>query len=374
MARLLDGLDPVLDALRFDWVVVQGDTTTAMAAAMAAYHRHVPVAHVEAGLRTHDLSAPFPEEGNRQLIARMASLHLAPTPRARDALLAEGVAADRIEVTGNTVVDAARWMADRLPPDGAPPVGGPIELLRFTGPRPLALITGHRRESFDGGLVEVCEGLAELARAYPGADLVPGPPEPQCPDGRPRPPRRPRQRPPARAPHLPGRDLAAAPLPVRRHRLRRPARRSARVRQARPRHPRQHRARRGPRGRLRRAGRLRPRAPGRRRPPVPRRPRRRPPARGQPLRRRPGRQPLRPGAAPPPRPPGRRRGGVAVRPRPARRSMSRRPGARRHVPKDMSGKPGTLRPVVRATQRDAGRAAGEGAAARGAAGDRSAGA
>ena len=108
MARLLDALDPVLDALRFDWVVVQGDTTTALAATIAAYHRHVPVAHVEAGLRTHDLAAPFPEEGNRQLIGRLASLHLAPTPRARDALLAEGIGPSRIEVTGNTVVDAAR--------------------------------------------------------------------------------------------------------------------------------------------------------------------------------------------------------------------------------------------------------------------------
>jgi len=172
MARLLDALDPVLDALRFDWVVVQGDTTTALAATLAAYHRHVPVAHVEAGLRTHDLAAPFPEEGNRQLIARLASLHLAPTPRARAALLAEGVAPARVELTGNTVVDAARRVAERLSPDGAPPPGAPPQLLRFTGARPLVLITGHRRESFEGGLVAVCDGLAELARAYPGADFV----------------------------------------------------------------------------------------------------------------------------------------------------------------------------------------------------------
>lgn len=172
MARLLDALDPVLDALRFDWVVVQGDTTTALAATIAAYHRHVPVAHVEAGLRTHDLAAPFPEEGNRQLIGRLASLHLAPTPRARDALLAEGISPSRIEVTGNTVVDAARRVADRLPADGVPPVGAPLELLRFSGNRPLVLITGHRRESFEGGLAAVCDGLAELARAYPGADFV----------------------------------------------------------------------------------------------------------------------------------------------------------------------------------------------------------
>jgi UDP-N-acetylglucosamine 2-epimerase (non-hydrolysing) len=105
-ARLLDALDPVLDALRFDWVVVQGDTTTALAAALAAHHRRVPVAHVEAGLRTHDLAAPFPEEANRQLIGRLASLHLAPTAAARAALLAEGVPDERIVVTGNTVVDA----------------------------------------------------------------------------------------------------------------------------------------------------------------------------------------------------------------------------------------------------------------------------
>jgi UDP-N-acetylglucosamine 2-epimerase (non-hydrolysing) len=171
-ARLLDALDPVLDALRFDWVVVQGDTTTALAAALAAHHRRVPVAHVEAGLRTHDLAAPFPEEANRQLIGRLASLHLAPTAAARAALLAEGVPDERIVVTGNTVVDAARWMADKLPPDGDPPVGSPLELLRFTGNRPLVLVTGHRRESFGGGLAAVCDGLAELARAYPGADFV----------------------------------------------------------------------------------------------------------------------------------------------------------------------------------------------------------
>jgi len=171
-ARLLDGLDPVLDALRFDWVVVQGDTTTALVAALAAYHRRVAVAHVEAGLRTYDLGAPFPEEGNRQLIARLASLHLAPTPRSRDALVREGIAAERIVVTGNTVVDAVRWMGERLPEDGSPPPSAPSEFIRFTGVRPLVVITGHRRESFGGGLAAVCEGLAELARGYPGTDFV----------------------------------------------------------------------------------------------------------------------------------------------------------------------------------------------------------
>lgn len=171
MARLLDGIDPVLDALRFDWVIVQGDTTTAAAGALAAFHRRVPVAHVEAGLRTGDLASPFPEEANRQIIGRLADLHLAPTPAARAALLREGIAAEAIEVTGNTVVDALQWAAGRLSPDGAPPVQA-SELLRFAGARPFVLVTGHRRESFAGGLVAVCEGLTRLARAYPGIDFV----------------------------------------------------------------------------------------------------------------------------------------------------------------------------------------------------------
>lgn len=171
MARLLDGLDAVLDALRFDWVVVQGDTTTAAAGALAAFHRRVPVAHVEAGLRTNDLAAPFPEEANRQLVARLASLHLAPTPTARAALLRESIAPEAIEVTGNTVVDALKWATLRLPPDGNPPPQS-ADLLRFAGERPLVLVTGHRRESFGGGLQAVCEGLAALARAYPGVDFV----------------------------------------------------------------------------------------------------------------------------------------------------------------------------------------------------------
>ncbi len=172
LARLLDGLDAVLDALRFDWVVVQGDTTTALAGALAAFHRGVPVAHVEAGLRTGDRSAPFPEEGNRQLIARIASLHLAPTTTAQQQLHREGIREADIVVTGNTVVDAVRMIAARLPSDGSPPPGSPVELLRFAGKRPLVLITGHRRESFHGGLAAVCEGLAVLARAYPGVDFV----------------------------------------------------------------------------------------------------------------------------------------------------------------------------------------------------------
>ncbi|MCA9694707.1 MAG: UDP-N-acetylglucosamine 2-epimerase (non-hydrolyzing), partial [Myxococcales bacterium] len=168
-ARLLRALDEVIAERSPAWVVVQGDTTTAMAAALAAFHRHVPVAHVEAGLRTGDLAAPFPEEANRQLVARVASLHLAPTPGAAAALRREGIAARDIVVTGNTVVDAALWMRDRLPKDGRPPEAS---LTRFVSARRLVLVTGHRRESFDGGLEAVCRGVATLASAHPDVDFV----------------------------------------------------------------------------------------------------------------------------------------------------------------------------------------------------------
>ncbi|MEZ4451815.1 MAG: UDP-N-acetylglucosamine 2-epimerase (non-hydrolyzing) [Nannocystaceae bacterium] len=170
-ARLLDAIDPLLEARRPAWVVVQGDTTTAMIAAMAAFYRGIPVAHVEAGLRTGDRSAPFPEEANRLVIGRLADLHLAPTPRSRDALLAEAIDAATIEVTGNTVVDALRWMLARLPADGSAPAGAEA-LGRFVGDRRLVLITGHRRESFGGGLEAICGGIAELAGSYPTVDFV----------------------------------------------------------------------------------------------------------------------------------------------------------------------------------------------------------
>lgn len=170
-ARLLGALDPLLEARAPAWVIVQGDTTTAMVAAMAAFYRGIPVAHVEAGLRTGDRSAPFPEEANRQIVARLAHLHLAPTLRARDALITEAVERRTIEVTGNTVVDAIQWMVARLPADGSPPAGADA-LRRFVGPRRLVLITGHRRESFGGGLEAICDGIAELAAIYDDVDFV----------------------------------------------------------------------------------------------------------------------------------------------------------------------------------------------------------
>ncbi len=162
MAGALAALDPVIAAEAPDRVLVHGDTTTALAAALAAFHRRVPVGHVEAGLRTGDLARPWPEEMNRRAIDAMADHLYAPTPRARDALLAEGLGARRIVVTGNTVIDALALARRRLAAD---PVGLVPESLRdiVDGGGPVVLVTGHRRESFGAGFEGICEALARLA-------------------------------------------------------------------------------------------------------------------------------------------------------------------------------------------------------------------
>ena len=171
-ARAISALDGYLAGSAPDLVLVQGDTTTVFCAALAAFYHDVPVGHVEAGLRTGDKRAPFPEEINRVLASRLADLHFAPTAGARDNLLAEGVPAERVHVTGNTVVDAlllARERARRDPPrvDGLPP-----ELLEKGRSRPLVLITGHRRESFGDGFEAICGALADLAERHPDTAFV----------------------------------------------------------------------------------------------------------------------------------------------------------------------------------------------------------
>lgn len=165
VARVLEGLDPILAATPPDWLIVQGDTSTAMAAALAAFHRRVPVAHVEAGLRTWDLAAPFPEEANRQVIGRIASLHLAPTAWSRDNLLREGVPTDRVVVTGNTVIDALYLARERFARDVDLEARWPA--LRG---RRLLLVTGHRRENFGQGFEDLCRAIREGVEAHP--DLV----------------------------------------------------------------------------------------------------------------------------------------------------------------------------------------------------------
>ena len=156
-------LEPVLEAERPDWVLVQGDTTTVTAAALAAFYASVRVGHVEAGLRTHDPRQPFPEEGNRRVAGCLADLHFAPTARARENLLREGVAPERVHVTGNTVVDALREMSA-----ASCTVADPPALREIPAGARLVLVTAHRRENFGAPLEAICRALGELARRYGG--------------------------------------------------------------------------------------------------------------------------------------------------------------------------------------------------------------
>ena len=160
---VLSGVGEVLVASRPDRVIVQGDTTTTFAAALAAFYHRVPVAHVEAGLRTDDIYSPWPEEVNRRLVTHIADLHFAPTVRARENLRRVAVRRDRIFVTGNTGIDALLWTAALL--DQRPELSSRLSALlprHFAGRR-MILMTGHRRESFDGGIARVCRAVARVA-------------------------------------------------------------------------------------------------------------------------------------------------------------------------------------------------------------------
>ncbi|RQP42280.1 non-hydrolyzing UDP-N-acetylglucosamine 2-epimerase [Burkholderia ubonensis] len=167
-ARLLTEMDGVLERVRPDWVLVQGDTTTAFCAGLAAFHRGIPVGHVEAGLRTGDLANPFPEEANRSLLGRIVSRHFAPTQLARQNLLREGVDDSKIVVTGNTVVDAI--LLARKSWESAP---ASLELPKWDGPEQLhILVTCHRRENFGETLLGICQVLRNLCRRYAGHQWV----------------------------------------------------------------------------------------------------------------------------------------------------------------------------------------------------------
>lgn len=161
-ANLLTGIGRVLDEEQPDWVVVQGDTATAMAGAMAAYYRKIPVAHVEAGLRSGNIHHPWPEEVNRKIIGTIAALHFAPTETAAAALRRENVAAETIHVTGNTVIDALHWITARIEaePDLARDLA-PLEA-RFAGKRIIG-VTSHRRENFGGGMEGIADAIRRLA-------------------------------------------------------------------------------------------------------------------------------------------------------------------------------------------------------------------
>ncbi|MEN2712060.1 non-hydrolyzing UDP-N-acetylglucosamine 2-epimerase [Sphingomonas sp. NPDC092331] len=175
-SSVLLGMRDVLAEHRPDALLVHGDTTTTLASAMAGFYRNIPVGHVEAGLRTHDIHSPFPEEFNRQIAGKLARWHFAPTGRSRDNLLAEGVAPANVHVTGNTVIDALHWVLARIDSDAERL--GRIQreldgLLPFDWrSRRFVVITGHRRENFGDGFLQICEGLKVLAARYPDVHFV----------------------------------------------------------------------------------------------------------------------------------------------------------------------------------------------------------
>lgn len=165
--RTMSGLQPLFDSEAPDAVLVQGDTTSAMAAAIAAFERKIPVVHLEAGLRSGDLFDPFPEEANRRIIGQIASLHLAPTEHARRNLLASGVPEARITVTGNTVIDALHLMLRREPDFEDARVAEVAE-----GERPMVLVTAHRRENHGAPMERIGSAVRVLAGRFPGHDFV----------------------------------------------------------------------------------------------------------------------------------------------------------------------------------------------------------
>ncbi|MGF6091701.1 non-hydrolyzing UDP-N-acetylglucosamine 2-epimerase [Pseudomonas sp. 18173] len=169
--QLLGHLDKAYERVQPDIVLVHGDTTTSFIAALAAFNRQLPIGHVEAGLRTGNLRAPWPEEANRHLTGVIADLHFAPTTKSEDNLLREGVPKANIEVTGNTVIDALVWMRDhQQATQWHPAADSPLAVLDDN--RRMVLITGHRRENFGGGFRQICLALATLAQRYPDVQFV----------------------------------------------------------------------------------------------------------------------------------------------------------------------------------------------------------
>ena len=161
-ANLLTGLGRVMDQVKPDRVIVQGDTATAMAGALAAYYRKLPVDHVEAGLRSYNIHHPWPEEVNRKIIGAMASLHFAPTATAAAALIKENVDPTRVHVTGNTVIDALHWVSAKIEAEPALAAGLAELETRFAGKRIIG-VTSHRRENFGGGMEGIAQAIRQIA-------------------------------------------------------------------------------------------------------------------------------------------------------------------------------------------------------------------
>lgn len=178
-ARVLVGMRDVLKECRPDVVLVHGDTTTSTAAALAAFYQQIPVGHVEAGLRTHNIYSPWPEEMNRQITGRIATFNFSPTPLSKANLLKEGVSDDKILVTGNTVIDALYWVVGKIKNDESlnsnlvntlEKAGYDTE--RLTNGKKLVLVTGHRRENFGDGFIHLCKAIKDLTFKYPNVDFV----------------------------------------------------------------------------------------------------------------------------------------------------------------------------------------------------------
>lgn len=170
--RILEGLKPILESFRPDVVLVHGDTTTTIAASLAAFYQRIPVGHVEAGLRTGDLSSPWPEEANRTLTGHLALYHFAPTENSRRNLLRENVAEKNIFVTGNTVIDALFWVRDRVLNDVSLGEALAARYPFLDSNKKLILVTGHRRESFGQGFEHICHALAEIAWQHDDVQIV----------------------------------------------------------------------------------------------------------------------------------------------------------------------------------------------------------
>lgn len=178
-SRVLLGMRDVLKEVQPDAVLVHGDTTTSTAAALAAFYQPIPVGHVEAGLRTHNIYSPWPEEMNRQITGRITTHHFAPTPLAKQNLLNENVAENQIIVTGNTVIDALYMVVDKIKNDETLQKNltevlkeAGYDTARLNGSRRLVLITGHRRENFGDGFISMCTAIRDLAAKYPEVDFV----------------------------------------------------------------------------------------------------------------------------------------------------------------------------------------------------------
>ncbi len=178
-ARVLTGMRDVLKETQPDVVLVHGDTTTSTAAALAAFYQQIPVGHVEAGLRTHNIYSPWPEEMNRQITGRIATFDFAPTPLSKSNLLAEGVSEEKITVTGNTVIDALYMVVDKIKNDAE--LDKELETIlrkagydvnRLANGKKLVLITGHRRENFGDGFISMCKAIKALTEKYPEVDFI----------------------------------------------------------------------------------------------------------------------------------------------------------------------------------------------------------